>query len=82
MIVSHSENRGKLKLVSTPATHYAAITRIMVVPQNLALLLPDWDSLDSVRKARSFLELWAIWLFAALVVWDEVDTGDLHSAGT
>ena len=43
-----------------------------MIPQNLALLLPDWDSLDSVRKAHSFLELWAIWLFAALVVCDVV----------
>ena len=43
-----------------------------MIPQNLALLLPDWDSLDSVRKAHSCLELWAIWLFAALVVCDVV----------
>jgi hypothetical protein len=43
-----------------------------VIPQNLALLLPDWDSLDSVRKAHSVLELWAIWLFAVLVVCDVV----------
>jgi hypothetical protein len=40
---------------------------------NLALsLLPDWNSLDSVRDAHSSLELWSIWLFAALVVCDLV----------
>jgi hypothetical protein len=39
---------------------------------NLALLMPDWDSLDSVRKAHSSLELWSIWLFAGLVVFDVV----------
>jgi hypothetical protein len=43
-----------------------------VIPKNLALLLPDWNSLDSVRNAHSRLELWAIWLFAALVVCDVI----------
>jgi hypothetical protein len=38
--------------------------------KNFALLLPNWDSLDSVRNAHSHLELWAIWLFAVLVVCD------------
>jgi hypothetical protein len=41
-----------------------------VTPKNLTLLFPDWNSLDSVRNAHSLLELWAIWLFAALVVCD------------
>lgn len=39
---------------------------------NLASLLPDWNSLDSVRLAHSRLELWAILLFAALVVCDVI----------
>jgi hypothetical protein len=43
-----------------------------VTPKNLALLFPDWNSLDAVRNAHSLLELWAIWLFAALVVCDVV----------
>lgn len=34
--------------------------------------MPDWNSLDSVRNAHSFLELWSIWLFAVLVVCDIV----------
>lgn len=41
-----------------------------MTPMNLALLLPDWNSLDSVRRAHSSLELWSIWLFAVLVVCD------------
>lgn len=40
--------------------------------RNLAILFPDWNSLDSVRNAHSILELCAIWLFAALVVCDVV----------
>ena len=43
-----------------------------MTPKNLALLFPDWNSLDSVRNAHSLLELWAIWLFAVLVVCDIV----------
>lgn len=43
-----------------------------MTPKNLALLFPDWNSLDSVRNAHSLLELWAIWLFAALVLCDIV----------
>jgi hypothetical protein len=43
-----------------------------VISRNLASLLPDWNSLDSVRNAHSHLELWAIWLFVILVVCDVV----------
>lgn len=46
--------------------------RIKVIPTNFALLLPNWDSLDSVRGAHSHLELWSIQLFAILVVCDVI----------
>lgn len=37
---------------------------------NFALFLPDWNSLDSVRRAHSDLEFAAIVFFALLVVFD------------
>lgn len=49
-----------------------APTRMTVTAINLASLFPDWNSLDSVRIAHSWLELCAILLFAALVVCDVV----------
>lgn len=43
-----------------------------MIPMNFALVLPDWNSLDSVRAAHNSLELWSIWLFAVLVVCDVI----------
>lgn len=43
-----------------------------MIPINLASLFPDWNSLDAVRHAHSILELWAIGLFAALMVCDVI----------
>jgi hypothetical protein len=43
---------------------------VQVTISKLAMFLPDWNSLDSVRRTHNFLEISALALFALLVLFD------------